>query len=66
MGKIKKKKIRFELLLYYPEDMDNNSILESFDRQVIDEASSISSDDIETIEIDESTTAPLLSASEAS
>lgn len=53
MVKIKKKKIRFELELYYPEDMDNISILESFDRQVIDEASSISSNNIETVEIDE-------------
>lgn len=46
-GTEKVKVIHFDVILEYPEDMNNEDILDSFASQIIDEASSITSDNIE-------------------
>lgn len=47
-GTEKVKVIHFEVILEYPERMDNEDILDSFANKILDEAAVISSDDIET------------------
>ena len=49
----KKKKISFELTVYYPEDMENDDILDMFARQILEAAPSISSKDIEIVNVGE-------------
>jgi len=53
MTEEKKKKISFDLTFYYPESMDNEAILDMFARQVIEAAPTISSEDIEIVNVDE-------------
>lgn len=48
--KKKKKKIHFDVTLYYPEHMEDDEILDLFAEQIIDEASKISSDSIEIVD----------------
>lgn len=43
----KVKVVHFEVILEYPEDMNNEDILDSFANKILDEAAVITSDDIE-------------------
>lgn len=46
-GTEKVKVVQFDVLLEYPEDMDNEDILDSFSNKILDEAAVITSDNIE-------------------
>lgn len=46
-GTEKVKVIHFDVLLEYPEDMDNEDILDCFSNKILDEAAVITSDNIE-------------------
>lgn len=47
-GTEKVKVIHFDVILEYPENMDNEDILDCFSNKILDEAAVITSDDIET------------------
>lgn len=46
-GTEKVKVVHFEVILEYPEYMDNEDILDSFANKILDEAALITSDDVE-------------------
>lgn len=46
-GTEKVKVVHFDVLLEYPEDMNNEDILDCFSNKILDEAATVTSDDIE-------------------
>ena len=53
MVTVKKKRIACELCFDYPIDMSDEDVLDRFAKQLIDDASSLSSHDIEIVDVDE-------------
>lgn len=54
MATVKKQRITFERTYYYPANMDDEDLLNTFRLQIIDDASEVTSGDIDMVDVEES------------